>query len=244
MIAALWLIPSLKAFSSDSEPDWRARYEELLTNERLAARCPTAGQRIKIERRIGGNLYGTLVALTSTSVTIRADSGVLTYFKSQLTAESAIQIFAEDSARAKAAAAVKQEKNDYDHQQAVKRQNEALERQEQQRQHNLQMQERERAENEARLIRQAQAQREQERESALMKLEAIEKQKREDRKIWTTIIGFITVGVLVYLLPYIVAGSRRHHNRAAIFALNLFLGWTFLGWVIALVWACTKVEKK
>jgi len=42
----------------------------------------------------------------------------------------------------------------------------------------------------------------------------------------------------LYFLPSIV--GSRHHNASAIFILNLFLGWTFLGWVIALVWACTK----
>lgn len=42
----------------------------------------------------------------------------------------------------------------------------------------------------------------------------------------------------LYFLPTIV--GSRHHNVGAIFVLNLFLGWTFLGWVIALVWACTK----
>jgi hypothetical protein len=29
----------------------------------------------------------------------------------------------------------------------------------------------------------------------------------------------------------------------AIFFLNLFLGWTFLGWVAAFVWACTSNTK-
>jgi len=38
-------------------------------------------------------------------------------------------------------------------------------------------------------------------------------------------------------------GRRSHHNAATIFLLNLFLGWTFLGWVIALVWSATAVQK-
>lgn len=41
----------------------------------------------------------------------------------------------------------------------------------------------------------------------------------------------------VYFVPTIVASSRRHADRNAILVLNLFLGWTFVGWVIALVWA-------
>lgn len=43
----------------------------------------------------------------------------------------------------------------------------------------------------------------------------------------------------LYLLPSFVASSRRHRNANAIIVLNLLLGWTFLGWVAALVWAAT-----
>jgi hypothetical protein len=42
-----------------------------------------------------------------------------------------------------------------------------------------------------------------------------------------------------YLLPTLVAAWRSHHQTKAIFALNLLLGWTLVGWVIALVWALT-----
>jgi Superinfection immunity protein len=56
--------------------------------------------------------------------------------------------------------------------------------------------------------------------------------------------GLIVLGILfVYFVPSIVATNREHHNTEAIIALNLFLGWTFLGWVISLVWALTAVNK-
>jgi len=42
----------------------------------------------------------------------------------------------------------------------------------------------------------------------------------------------------VYFLPALVGSGKR--NALAIFVLNLFLGWTGIGWVVALVWACTK----
>jgi hypothetical protein len=45
-----------------------------------------------------------------------------------------------------------------------------------------------------------------------------------------------------YFIPAIVAGARKHHNAGAIFMLNLLLGWTLIGWVGALVWACTYVR--
>ncbi|MCH7575029.1 MAG: superinfection immunity protein [Candidatus Marinimicrobia bacterium] len=42
----------------------------------------------------------------------------------------------------------------------------------------------------------------------------------------------------IYFFPSIVGRSKT--NFVAIFVLNLFLGWTVLGWVAALVWALTK----
>lgn len=57
-----------------------------------------------------------------------------------------------------------------------------------------------------------------------------------------TDIGFIimmfigwAIGIAMYFLPTL-AGYRKQ-NGLAIFALNLLLGWTFIGWVVALVWA-------
>ncbi len=58
----------------------------------------------------------------------------------------------------------------------------------------------------------------------------------------TLLIGMAGVGLVlslfIYFLPSIV--GRRKANATAIFMLNLFLGWTFLGWVVALIWACTQ----
>jgi hypothetical protein len=55
--------------------------------------------------------------------------------------------------------------------------------------------------------------------------------------------GFLIfgLGLAVYLLPTIVGSSKS--NIGAIFVLNLFLGWTLIGWVVALVWAMTNDEK-
>jgi len=56
-------------------------------------------------------------------------------------------------------------------------------------------------------------------------------------------LAVLTMAVLGYFLPAVVAYSRRHHNRLAILALNFLLGWTFLGWVVALVWSLTAVRR-
>jgi len=42
---------------------------------------------------------------------------------------------------------------------------------------------------------------------------------------------------LFYFLPFAIAFNKKRANTGAIFALNLFLGWTLIGWVVALVWA-------
>lgn len=45
--------------------------------------------------------------------------------------------------------------------------------------------------------------------------------------------------IALYCLPTIVAGGRHLPQTAGIAMLNLFLGWTFIGWVAALIWAIT-----
>jgi Superinfection immunity protein len=41
---------------------------------------------------------------------------------------------------------------------------------------------------------------------------------------------------LLYFLPAII--GRRKRDAAGILLINLFLGWTGIGWIVALVWAC------
>lgn len=45
---------------------------------------------------------------------------------------------------------------------------------------------------------------------------------------------------LLYLLPTLEAWRREHLNTAPIFLVNLFLGWTFVGWVVAAAWALRR----
>jgi hypothetical protein len=48
------------------------------------------------------------------------------------------------------------------------------------------------------------------------------------------IFGF---GFVFYFLPSILAFARNKRDTTSILLLNFFLGWTAIGWVIALVWA-------
>jgi pilus assembly protein TadC len=54
------------------------------------------------------------------------------------------------------------------------------------------------------------------------------------------LILFIILATVIYFLPSIIAFARHKKQRVAIFLLNLFLGATFVGWVIALVWSAMK----
>ncbi len=44
--------------------------------------------------------------------------------------------------------------------------------------------------------------------------------------------------LLLYFLPSIIAHNKR--DATAILLLNFFLGWTGIGWLMALIWACAS----
>jgi hypothetical protein len=50
--------------------------------------------------------------------------------------------------------------------------------------------------------------------------------------------GLVIVVVALYFLPSVVAGARHVTNVGSVVVINLFLGWTFIGWVVALAMAC------
>lgn len=53
----------------------------------------------------------------------------------------------------------------------------------------------------------------------------------------TSVATFLIVFTVIYLLPTLVAIIHGKRAGVAIFVLNLLLGWTLIGWVMALVWA-------
>lgn len=55
--------------------------------------------------------------------------------------------------------------------------------------------------------------------------------------------GFVITVIAVYFVPTFVAIYRSHHQAAAIVIVNIFLGWTFLGWVVALAMAFSAVKR-
>ena len=50
------------------------------------------------------------------------------------------------------------------------------------------------------------------------------------------IILFFSIG----LLPTWIAISKKHKDKTAIILINVLLFWSFIGWVVALVWAVKK----
>lgn len=53
---------------------------------------------------------------------------------------------------------------------------------------------------------------------------------------------FFVAAPALYLLPTYEAWKNGHPNLTAIALVNIFLGWSLLGWVVAVVWAYKKPE--
>ena len=55
--------------------------------------------------------------------------------------------------------------------------------------------------------------------------------------------AIVMPAVVTYLLPTYVAASRNAPRLSSIFLLNLISGWTSMGWIAALVWACVDLKR-
>jgi uncharacterized membrane protein YhaH (DUF805 family) len=52
---------------------------------------------------------------------------------------------------------------------------------------------------------------------------------------WEIILTLVSL--VIYFIPTIVAIIRRARNAVGVVVLNVLGGWTFVGWIIALVWS-------
>lgn len=50
----------------------------------------------------------------------------------------------------------------------------------------------------------------------------------------------VTFGVAMYFLPTIIAVVGRRRNAVLVAVVNTLLGWSFVGWIVALVMAVTR----
>jgi uncharacterized membrane protein len=53
------------------------------------------------------------------------------------------------------------------------------------------------------------------------------------------IVGLIgiLIALFIYFIPSFIAHKRGHKNKLPIILLNLFFGWSLVGWVGALIWS-------
>jgi hypothetical protein len=54
--------------------------------------------------------------------------------------------------------------------------------------------------------------------------------------------GMMIIWGLLYFLPTIVAAARKVTNLGSVAVINVFLGWTCIGWVVALAMAVKTVH--
>jgi hypothetical protein len=57
------------------------------------------------------------------------------------------------------------------------------------------------------------------------------------------LLVFAIILLPLTFLPSIIAAARRHPKVLWIFLLNLFLGWTGIGWIGALVWSVLPITR-
>jgi|SaaInl85LU_5_DNA_1037374.scaffolds.fasta_scaffold28880_3 hypothetical protein len=57
--------------------------------------------------------------------------------------------------------------------------------------------------------------------------------------VWTTVAA---IAFFSYFIPAIVADRRGHRQTVPLFIVNLFFGWTLLGWVGCLAWSFAETK--
>ena len=46
--------------------------------------------------------------------------------------------------------------------------------------------------------------------------------------------------LLIYILPISLAYKNKIRNRHSLYVVNIFLGWTLIGWVVCLAWSVSS----
>jgi hypothetical protein len=66
-----------------------------------------------------------------------------------------------------------------------------------------------------------------------------------DPEIGLRFLALLLLGAIGYVLPTLVAFLRREklQSLGRIVTVNLLLGWTIVGWLVALVWASNDERK-
>jgi len=58
----------------------------------------------------------------------------------------------------------------------------------------------------------------------------------------TGIVTLTGIVLAIYLIPSYIAFARKVPSSVAIAVLNIFLGWSIIGFIVALVWSLKKYD--
>lgn len=58
------------------------------------------------------------------------------------------------------------------------------------------------------------------------------------------IVAVCLISLAIYLIPTIIAKVKRKKNMSGIALLNIFAGWSAVGWIISLIWAVSSDREK
>jgi hypothetical protein len=61
--------------------------------------------------------------------------------------------------------------------------------------------------------------------------------------VWLLWAAMMWGAIFVYVAPGVIASVRRHPNVIQIWILTIMLGWTFFGWVLAVIWSVSSIRK-
>ena len=235
LVAGLVLAVLTAGIVQAGEPDWNARLDEVRQELISGFSGPEAGDFISVTRRVGGDLRGRVSSISDEHITV---AGVR-MSPAQLTPESAERVFAAVYADRTARDQVIRERDIFrdaraaderERQVAAAGENAAKREAERQAQVKADQARRRAEADQDRVYAQIDATR----------AAAERSSNRGELALGGIILLALVVGGLFFLiLPAWIAFKRGHNNAGAILALSILLGWTFLGWVAALVWAMT-----
>lgn len=249
VVIALSLALSNLSYSIEPEPNWKTRYAAYKQEAIASFKDPSIGDSITLERRIGGEITGRITDLTAG--TIKVDDKV--FKAAQLTPACCEKVFPDISSVKTASERIKTEQANYQARKAeeLRIQKQAAAKLEAERiaaeelaAAKLQAEVKAKQAAAVREQKQAQAQEAAENRAAILAEQQhnLAKEERFMRKLGVGLIVLLIVGFLIYIIPSFIAFARGHSNAVAICVLNILLGWTFLGWVISLVWSFTSQD--
>ena len=57
-------------------------------------------------------------------------------------------------------------------------------------------------------------------------------------------VTWLFISLAIYFIPVVIAYVRKHNHIGAITILTIFLGWTFVGWLAAVLWSLNSDVKE